>query len=139
MLRSMKGLALLLLALWLAGCAGGVRPDSPAYRQHFKAAPEPLLAASMAALAARDMVIVYGDQRLGEVRAHHAARPPLIITARVKAHDGEGSSLVLTGRRGGIAVGVSSLALLATDIAERLEAPLQERPLELNRKASGLP
>lgn len=139
MLRPMQGLALLLLALWLAGCAGGVRTAPPEYRQHFKAAPEPLLAASMAALAARDMVIVYGDQRLGEVRAHHAARPPLIITARVEAHDRHGSSLVLTGRRGGAAVGVSNLALLATDIAERLEASLQERPLELNRKAPGSP
>lgn len=121
MKRHSGGVTLLLLTLSLSACTGGVRPDPPEYRQHFTAPSDALLGASMAALADREMVIVYGDQALGEVRAHYAARIPYTITARVETKEQEGSTLSLTGRRGSAAIGTARLSRLATDIAGRLK------------------
>ncbi|MFC0269550.1 hypothetical protein [Kushneria aurantia] len=114
-----------LIVLGLASCAG-VPPQPPPERlQHFDAASDELLEATMASLAAQRFVIVYGDHALGELRARYAGRPEWQVEAHVRSLAGGGSELALAGRRGSAALAPQIFDRLILDIGERLgEGPL---------------
>ncbi len=122
--RAMRGLGVTLLLGMLGACATTSSLPPPERIEHFNASPDQLLQATMAALAERGFVIVYGDHALGDLRASYAARPEWRVEAHVAA-DPRGSELQLRGWRGRSALAVGDLDRLATSIAERLgEGPL---------------
>lgn len=118
--------ALFMLALMgsLAACATTSSLPPPERLQHFNAPPDQVLQATMATLAERGFVIVYGDHALGELRARYASRPEWRVEAHV-IDASRGSELQLQGWQGNAALGVGDFDRLTTAIAERLgEGPL---------------
>lgn len=128
--RSRAGIMALALLGVLAGCAttGSLPPLERL--EHYRAPPEQVMQATMATLAERGFVIVYGDHALGDIRASYASRPEWRVEAHVGT-DSRGSELRLRGWRGRAGLGVADFDQLATAIAERLG----EGPLSANRAA----
>lgn len=119
-----RGLAMLLMLGGLSACATTASLPPPERLEHFKAPPEQVMQATMATLAERGFVIVYGDHALGDIRASYAARPEWRVEAHV-ASDSSGSELQIRGWQGRVALGVGAFDRLVTAIAERLgEGPL---------------
>ena len=117
-------LAIIPLLGILSACATTTSLPPPARLEYFQAPPEQVLQATMAALAERGFVIVYGDHALGDLRARYAARPEWRVEAHV-AIAPRGSELQLRGWQGRAGLGVGEFDLLSTSIAERLgEGPL---------------
>ncbi|MFC0337996.1 hypothetical protein SAMN05421848_2635 [Kushneria avicenniae] len=126
--RSRMGIMVLLLLSVLAGCATTGSLPPPERLEYYRATPEQVMQATMASLAERGFVIVYGDHALGDIRASYASRPEW----RVEAHVGtapRGSELRLKGWRGRAGLDVAEFDRLTTAIAERLG----EGPLSTNR------
>ncbi|WP_456269313.1 hypothetical protein M1D97_03200 [Kushneria sp. AK178] len=119
-----RGITMAVLLMMLAGCATTSSLPPPERLEHFRAPPEQVIQATMAALAERGFVIVYGDHALGDIRATYAARPEWRVEAHVD-DDPRGSALRLRAWQGRAALGVGALDRLTTSIAERLgEGPL---------------
>lgn len=119
-----RGLVMLLMLGGLSACATTTSLPPPERLEHFNAPPEQVMQATMATLAERGFVIVYGDRALGELRASYAARPEWRVEAHV-TQDSRGSELNLRGWQGRAALGVGDFDRLVTAIAERLgEGPL---------------
>ncbi|REC94638.1 hypothetical protein [Kushneria indalinina] len=122
--RVVRGLVMAMLLGMVTGCATTTSLPPPERLEHFDAPPERVMQATMASLAERGFVILYGDHALGELRASYAARPEWRVEAHVAAEQ-RGSELRLRGWRGEAALGVGEFDRLATSIAERLgEGPL---------------
>ncbi|ARS53038.1 hypothetical protein [Kushneria konosiri] len=122
--RIRQALIMLVLMAGMTACATTSSLPPPERLQHFNASPDQVMQATMATLAERGFVIVYGDHALGELRARYASRPEWRVEAHV-AGDASGSELQLKGWQGNAALGVGDFDRLTTDIAERLgEGPL---------------
>ncbi|GHC26677.1 hypothetical protein GCM10010082_19870 [Kushneria pakistanensis] len=120
----MKGLGVALLLVVTVGCATTTSLAPPERLEHFNASSDQLMQATMASLAERGFVIVYGDHALGDIRASYAARPEWRVEAHIEDSP-RGSELQLRGWRGRSALAVGDLDRLTTAIAERLgEGPL---------------
>ncbi|WP_457808713.1 hypothetical protein [Kushneria sp. EE4] len=122
--QTVRGLVLAVLLGLVTGCATTASLPPPERIEHFNASSDRVMQATMASLAERGFVIVYGDHALGDIRASYAARPEWRVEAHV-VNASRGSELQLRGWRGRAALGVADFDRLATSIAERLgEGPL---------------
>ncbi|MFG6176811.1 hypothetical protein ACGTN6_06190 [Halomonas sp. THAF12] len=113
-----RGLLLVSLVLWLAGCAVAPSPAVPATRT-LDTAPVTVLEEAMALLMEQGYVIRHADPELGRLEAVIARWPGYRVRLDVEASDGE-SRLAMTAWRGGRPLPPRLVEPLLTELNSRL-------------------
>ncbi|WP_136249027.1 hypothetical protein [Halomonas borealis] len=113
-----SGALVVLLLLWLSGCAVTPAPSVPATRTH-EAGPASVLEASMALLMERGYVIRHADVALGRLEAVIARWPGYRVLLEVEAVEGE-SRLAMRAYRGSRPLPPRLVEPLLAELSERL-------------------
>jgi hypothetical protein len=114
----MRGLVLLVVMLWLGGCATLAPPPEPR-ELALAASPDASLEAAAAVLVERGYVIRHADGELGRLEAALARWPGYRVELEV-AGDGEASRVSVTATRGERPMPPHTLDPLLVDIQDRL-------------------
>lgn len=94
-------LAVVLMAVWLSGCAGSSSVAEPPRQMLVAVAPGPALNETLAMLLEQGYVITQADGELGRIDASLARPPGYRLEVRVEPAGASGASVSLQGYRGG--------------------------------------